>query len=316
MSAHSGGTLPILAESGTRFTQLRGQQAAASLAYYALFSLFPLTLLLAWLLDFLFRGELAYERAVTIIRMVFPFSGELIDQELHEVFDQQRGTIGVIGGIGLLWAASGFFITLANNINLAWPSVKLRNYVHGRLVAFAMVGTVILLMMVSLLTTTLLSLVPSMLYFFGDSEVIANSPLWLLILRIVAITFTFFTFVGMYRWVPNKDVHWKAVLIGALAATIAWELTRSAFTLYLSSGLARFQFVYGSLSALIALMIWIYLGNLITLFSAYLVATMDLRIDRVEMADAKPQKPEVPLEKPVTKEEHEEEPSLDKHIHG
>ncbi len=293
---------------------MRGPQAAASLAYYALFSLFPLTLLLAWLLDFLFRGDIAYTRAVGFIRTVFPFSGDIVDNGLRDVFTEQRSTLGILGGIGLFWAASGFFSTLANNINLAWPMVKLRTFVHSRLVAFGMIGAVILLMMVSIFTTTLMSLIPSFLFFFGDSETISASPLWLLILRLVSAVFTYLTFLGMYRWIPNKVVHWRAVLTGALLATLGWEAARLVFTFYLSSGFARFQFIYGSLSALIALMIWIYIGNLIALFGAYLVATIDLRLDREEKAE-KTMEREVPVKQSI-KELHGVEPQVDKHIRG
>jgi membrane protein len=275
----SGGWLDILWQSVARFLTMRGLDAAASLAYYALFSLFPLALVLASLLDFFLSGEIAYERALAFIRIVFPFSGELVDQELHALFSQ-RGTFGVLGAIGLIWAASGFFYTLASNINQAWPRVKLRGYVHSRMIGFAMLGGMIVLMMVSILTTTLISIAQSMLTFFGDSEMIMQSPGFLMALRLASILFTYFTFVAMYRWLPNKDVDWGAVLIGAFITTLAWEAARWVFTLYLSSGLARYEFIYGSLSALIALMVWVYFGNVIALFGAYLVATLDMMNDK------------------------------------
>lgn len=278
LDRRSGGWITIVRQSLSRFRDMRGLDASASLAYYALFSIFPLTLVLAFILDFFFRGEYAYQRAVAFIRAVFPFSGELIDHELRSIFID-RGTFGIIGGLGLIWAASGFFTTLAVNINMAWPKVKLRGYVQNRLMAFAMVGAMTLMMMVSILTTTLISVVQSMLNSFGDSQVFFESPGWLLGLRLLSALFTFLTFLAMYRWVPNKTVNWRSVTIGALVIMLIWEGARAIFTLYLSSGLARFEFVYGSLGALIALMVWIYFGNAIALYGAYLVATLDMMND-------------------------------------
>jgi membrane protein len=184
-----------------------------------------------------------------------------------------------VGVVGLVWAASGFFNVLAVNINRAWPKVKLRGYVQNRLVALGMIGALVGLLILSILTTTFISLLPSMFYIFGDVAWLDRTTSLVIVLRLASVFITYMTFVAMYRWVPNKDVDWSPVLRGALLATVVWETGRLLFTLYLSSGLARYQFVYGSLSALIALMVWIYFGNLITLYGAYFVATMDLRQD-------------------------------------
>lgn len=287
----SGGWIDIVRQSSGRFLAMRGFDASASLAYYALFSLFPLTLVLASLLGFFFRGEIAYTRAIGFIRTVFPFSGELIDRELRDIFSQM-GTFGILGLIGLLWAASGYFTVLARNINQAWPKVKLRGLVHSRLVALGMLAGLVILMLFSILTSTLISLLPAFLSFIGGGS-LAEWPGWVIALRLVTVLFTYVMFMAVYRWVPNKTVTWKSVFIGALVATIAWELARLLFTLFLSSGLARYQFVYGSLGALIALMVWIYFSNSIVLFGAYIVATLDNREDilRLRREETVPEEP-------------------------
>lgn len=316
LDKRTGGWIGIVRQSIARFVTMRGFEAAASMAYYALFSLFPLTLVLASLLGFIFRGEIAYARAIGFIRTVFPFSGELIDKELREIFTQMR-TFGILGLLGLLWAASGYFSVLAHNINLAWPKVKLRGMVHNRLVALGMLGGLVILMLFSILTTTLVSLMPAFLSFIGGNtgeNSILTSPWWIIGLRLIPALFTFAMFLSVYRWVPNKKVSWMSVLIGALIATLAWELARLLFTMFLSSGLARYQFIYGSLGALIALMVWIYFGNSIILFGAYLVATLDILLEQnhleqeAEKEQALPEAVEAVPENPIEETIREKRP--------
>jgi len=277
----SGGLLSILRQSVDRFTQLRGAEASASLAYYALFSIFPLTFILVAILGFVLSSEEAYHQSVEFVRTIFPFSGDLVERNLTEVA-KSRGTIGVIGILGALWSASGFFNTLARNVNLAWPTAKLRGPVHNRLVALGMIGALLLLLALSLISTTLINMLPGFIKRLGGDPAFLKTIQWRAFLRVAPAFFTFLMFTGLYLWVPNKEVRWKAVITGSVIITIAWELAKHAFTLYLGSGLARYQIVYGSLATLIVLMVWIYLSSMITLFGAHLVASLDLYVKKTE----------------------------------
>ncbi|MBN1217784.1 MAG: YihY/virulence factor BrkB family protein [Anaerolineae bacterium] len=76
---------------------------------------------------------------------------------------------------------------------------------------------------------------------------------------------------------PNAQVSALAAFWGALVATTGWELATTGFIFSLSSGLARYELVYGSLGTIVGLMFWIYLDGLVTLFGAYLTATITQR---------------------------------------
>jgi membrane protein len=284
LDRHTGGALGILQQSFRRFLEMRGTEAAASLAYYALFSLFPLTLFLIALLGMVVQSGDAYRETVGFIRNVFPFSGDVVGNNLKEVM-KQRGPLSIIGLIAILWSASGYFNTLAYSINRAWPAVKLRSLVQNRLVALGMIGALALFLILSLLTTMITGLLPYLKTLLGDDGIRLLTGGWLLALRLGPVLFTFLIFAAMYQWVPNKKVRWRAVIIGALFAAITWELARLVFTYYLNSGIVHYEFVYGSLGALIALMLWIYLSNLLSLFGAYIVAELDVRSDQVEQKE-------------------------------
>jgi membrane protein len=276
----SNGWLGDLRQSVERFVEMRGAEAAAGMAYYALFSMFPLTLFFLSVLGFIIGSEQAYRQTFDFMQTVFPFSGDFIQDNLVEVLEQ-RGTIGIVAALGLLWAASGFFTILARNVNRAWPSVKLRGAMQGRLVAFGMIGVLSLLLLLSLLSTTLINLLPRLVEATQINEAVLDSLLLRGILRLIPALFTFMMFAALYRWVPNRKVQWKAVFIGAFIVTIVWELAKSGFALYLASGWVTFEIVYGPLGTLIALMVWIYFSNLLTLFGSYLVAAVDIRAEQL-----------------------------------
>ncbi len=78
----------------------------------------------------------------------------------------------------------------------------------------------------------------------------------------------------LYRWVPKTKVRWSEAFGGAIFAVIAEWAATSVFSWYLSSGLSRYNLVYGSLGALISFMTLIYIINLIVLFGAHLSAAI------------------------------------------
>jgi len=84
---------------------------------------------------------------------------------------------------------------------------------------------------------------------------------------------TFVLFFALYRWVPNVPVPRSAAASSAILAAMAWGGFARAFSWYLGSGLARYDLIYGSLGAIVALLYWIYWSSWIILFGAHLGAT-------------------------------------------
>jgi membrane protein len=81
-------------------------------------------------------------------------------------------------------------------------------------------------------------------------------------------------FVALYRWTPNTQVEWKPASWAALVATVLWQLATYVFTWYLRVGLGRYELVYGSLGAVVALLVLVYVIAWITLFGAHLCAAI------------------------------------------
>ncbi|WP_322794274.1 YihY/virulence factor BrkB family protein [Bellilinea sp.] len=279
LNRFSRGTIEIIRVTLKNFTLARGSEAAASLAYYALFSLFPLLLILISVAGFILKREDAYQAVLTLVFQALPNAEPLIERNLQVILSR-RGTIGVIGLLGAFWSASGFFNTLVRNINHAWLNLKPRDVIRTRLLALGMIGMIILLLVLSLLSTAVFNLIRIFDQVFLNGDHLENTVIYPYLRVLIPAFFTFLMFLIIYRWIPNTKVRWRACMWGSLWTSVAWELAKFGFSAYLSSGLAQYEILYGSLGTVLALMFYIYLSCTIILLGAHLTATIDQRKPR------------------------------------
>lgn len=272
---HTGGAFSVLWLAYNRFNRVRGAEAAASIGYYALFSLFPILLLLVAALSFVLLSVPDPDQVMSYVNRVVPFTlpQQLIEENLVLILET-RTTTTIIGLAGLIWAASGVFLTLTRNINRAWPLAAPRNFIQGRLLAILIILAILLLVILSILLTTALSLFSRFNIPIGGSISIYDTPFYQALQRLVPWFFTFSIFMPLYWWIPNTKVLWKEAFWGALSASTGWQMLSIAFGWYLSSGVVNFELIYGSLGALVGLMLWIYLSSMITLFGAHVSAAL------------------------------------------
>jgi membrane protein len=269
LNEHSGGVVGVIRDAFQRFSQARGAEAAASLAYYTMFSLFPLLLALIAGGSFFLEGEQVKQEVIQSVSEVIPISQDLIESNVQQVL-KQRGTVGIVGVIGLLWSGMGVFTVLVRHLNRAWENAKPRNLLERRLVALGIVGLLVVLLILSLLSTPILDFLPDL-----QGEVsLYETTLWGILSAVLPAVFSFVIFLILYRWVPNTRVSWRQAVTGAAFVAVVWELAKEGFTWYLSSGLVRYRLVYGSLGAVVALMLWVYLSSLLTLLGAHLSAAV------------------------------------------
>jgi membrane protein len=269
----SGGVLGIIRDAIEGFTQARGSEAAASMAYYTLFSLFPLLLALVAAGSYLLDRQQVFQQVVDLVSNAFPISQNLIQENLRQVL-KLRGAVGIIGLVVTIWSASGVFAILTRNINRAWTDAEPRGFLGSRLVALGMVGSLAVLLVISLLLSTSLNVLSQSQVQFVNLQSLYGTPIWTALSDVIPWLFIFFIFLALYRWVPNEEVPWKAAFSAALVVALAWEIAANAFAWYVSSGLAKYQIVYGSLGTVVALMFWIYLSSWIVLFGAHLGAAV------------------------------------------
>lgn len=266
-------TFKILVDTIRSFTKANAAGSAASIAYYTLFSFFPLLILLVSIVSSVLKDEPVQQLVLDAVAEFLPTAQGLVKGNIERALNV-GGTVQIAGTIGLLWSATGVFNALAQSINRAWHTAPARNFLFGRLVALAMVVSLTALLILWVVSTTVFGLFPRFeVPLFGGS-VVYETYAWGILSRLIPYFVIFVLFLNLYRWIPNTKVRWREALWGAGVAALGWELANSAFALYLSNSLARYQLIYGSLGALIALMLWIYLSSMIVLFGAHLSATV------------------------------------------
>jgi membrane protein len=253
-----------------RFGRSRTAEAAAGIAFFGLFSMFPLLLILVGMGSSILHSPQAQEQVLHTLMDALPFSVDIVEENVQKVL-RARGSVQVFGWLGLAWSATGAFTALTRNINQAWPNADRHNFFKMRLMAFSMLAVLVLASGVVVAVNTVVHFLPpnldgiaalmvSLRYF---SQVI----IWVLV---------FITLLWLYRWIPNTDVLWSEAAWGAGVASTGTVLVTLVFSWYLKSGsgLTNYNLVYGSLGAMVALMFWIYLVSFIVLFGAHLCSSI------------------------------------------
>jgi len=192
--------------------------------------------------------------------------------------------MSLIAGIGLLWSGSNMFTVVLRNINRAWGTRSApMNFLQTRLMAIAMIGLLTLFIAGSLLVTPILKLLSQLEI---GSITIHQTPIWWAATILLPYFFSFFFFFALYDRVPNTRVHWQNAAIGAIVATVAWQATIHGLAWALAEGFVNYKLLFGSLTTIALIMVWIYISSLILLFGAHLSAALDHHRDESVMMNA------------------------------
>jgi len=277
LNDHTHGAVRILRIAIYNYGESNATQAAAGMAYYGFFSLFPLLLFLILGASYVLEVQSAYDYVIENVYRVLPTAQNLIDANLQQVLNS-RGAVGLLGLTGFLWSSTSFFSILTRNINRANPNSTNRGFFEDRVVALGMIGLLALLLGLSLLSNTITGLLPKMDILSIRGIPIHETMVWRYIIKLVPYFITLLLLIALYRYIPKEKVGWQGVLIAAPLAALLWQGVTKIFTWLLQGGLVQYELIYGSLGTLASLLFWLYLISLITIFGAHLSAVIDLKI--------------------------------------
>lgn len=240
---------------------------AASIAFFSFFSLFPLLVgVIASASLFLDRTEIQ----ASLDRMLsseFPGSADFLRTNIEALIDL-RGAAGVASIVGLLWSASKMFGALSRGINLALGIPKGHPFYLSRLRYFAMTLVVSLLLFVAVAVSMALDVVtqldPARFGLDGTAYAWIGG-------HAASFVFIFVTVSLIYTLVPYQRPAWRELLPGSLVAAVVFELGKALFVLYLEN-VGSLEAVYGSLTSVIVLLLWLFLSARVLLFGAELIA--------------------------------------------
>lgn len=236
---------------------------AAALAYYLLLALFPLLLLLIAIATPFLASDQVVRETVRFATNYFPGA----ERELRTVLEQvvaARGPVTAIAALGLLWSASGVFDLVQRGLNLAWRVAQPRPLWRQRLVSLVTVLGMGILFGMSFATS---ALVHSGIRFRFQIAGVSIEVVGL----VLTIFLNFVLFAIIYKAFPFARVTYRQVWAGALLASILWEVAKVLFVYYLLN-FARLSLIYGSVGAVIVLLLWGFITATILLFGAEMSA--------------------------------------------
>lgn len=234
---------------------------ASQLAYFFLLALFPLLIVIVTLLPYLSINEIDI---LGIIRDFAPAETvALIERNLEEIKANQNGRLLSFGIIGTLWSASNGINAVVLAFNKAYDVKETRSFLVARGMAILFTFAMIFVFILALLLPVFGREIGLFLFSeFGLSkEFIA---LWNTIRWLVSSVILFIVFTVLYWIAPNKKIKCVSVMRGAIFTTIGWILTSLAFSFYVGN-FGNYSATYGSIGAIIVLMIWLYLSGFIIL---------------------------------------------------
>ncbi|WP_155850567.1 YihY/virulence factor BrkB family protein [Chthonomonas calidirosea] len=251
------------------YSRHEGSMMACACAYCILLSLVPLLAFGIAVIGFFIGGsERALHSFIASVEGFLPLNPRFLQSTLGHVL-ASRGTLGLIGLVGLLYGAHQAFLVLENALNLIWEVHEPRKWYQRRLVALEATVLAILFMGADVSASVIMAFF-SHLFPYLTSSLRSLMQVGLTLLPLVLTTLLFYE---LYRLLPAYRPPKRPAFIGALVAAIFWELIRIAFSFFLLR-FHSYDKLYGSLSKLVALVIWTYYSMVIFLLGAEIAADL------------------------------------------
>ncbi len=263
-----------------------GGTMAAAIAYYALFSFFPLILLGITLVSFFVTSATAQEHVETFVRGFWPFGSEFVQANIEQIL-RARESVGILALLGLVWSASGVFAAMERALNRAWGVDDLRPYWARKVMALVMAVAAGGLFVLSVLLTTFFHVLWRLKQILPGVQPFGDDTMRGLASSLLPVLSGILVFLLLYKILPNTRVRWSDVWPGAVAAGLTWEAAKLGFTWYLTN-LASYNLVYGSVAIIIGFLMWNYLTALILILGAEFTAKYALARRTEDIANFRP----------------------------
>lgn len=258
----------IIKETIQNFSADRALTLGAALAYYAIFSIGPLLVILVGVAGLVFSEQQAKQQ---IIQQAQGAVGENSARILQSMMSAQTkgGSLiaTIIGAVVLFLGASGVFGQLKDSLNLLWgvqpkSGQAILTTVLNKLFAILMVLAIGLLLIVSMVATTFIS------GFAATLQHYVPLPAWFMQLVNVVVTLAILTllFALIFKILPDAKTRWRAIWIGSLFTAILFLIGEYLLSWYFARQGATSS--YGAAGSVVVLLAWIYYSSLILFLGA------------------------------------------------
>lgn len=252
----------------------RSPRLGAALAYYAVFSMVPLLLIVIAIAGLFFDQETVTKALSTqFSSLIGPNGARALDAMREGAASTSTGkAASIVGIILLIVAAIGVVAQLKDALNTIWEVDERKErgfwpFFRTYIVSMAGIMALGFLLATSLVSSTVLA---SVSRFFPESSVIGQAAE--LVISFIVLTVLF---GALFKYFPDTAVSWSDVWIGAAATAGLFELGKLGISWYI--GTQGFETTYGAAASLVVLLIWVYYSSQIVLFGAELTRAYSKR---------------------------------------
>ena len=257
----------VFRAAALRFSAEGSAFNSQAIAFTALFALIPLTLCAVAVVSFIFGTDEGIRKGHAVIQLYVPQLQDLIANNLDAVV-RYRTVSGAIGLLGLVWSGKGLFQALTYALNRSLGITRYRHIIWDVAIALVLVPAAGIVLIIA----TVLPVVITLIVQFAGLESLRWAPQIASYAGSAALVFVVSSL--LYAYLPNRKPTWSAVVPGALVCALGYSLAQIAFAVYTSYAAYAFA-IYGALSALFVLLLWLDLIGVVFLFGAHVSAAWE-----------------------------------------
>lgn len=270
----------LLIDTGNGFAEDNCMKLSASLAYYTVFSIGPLIIILIWALGFFYGNHLegpngAQHQVINELNDIFgPEITKLLDSAIKQISLENKSSIGLlIGIVTLVMTSTTIFVDIQKSINMIWkvkakPKKGWLKMIINRLISFSMIIGLSFLLMASLLISSVIGVVTKNIEILFDRFDIPyfDIQFWAWVNNGITFVVIAILFGFIFAFLPDAKVRFKDILGGAIFTTILFMIGKYGISLYLSYNATATA--YGAAGSIIILLGFVYYSAAILYFGA------------------------------------------------
>jgi membrane protein len=241
----------------------------AALAYYTIFSLAPLLLIVIGVAGLVWGREAVQGQLVGELQgLVGPQGGEAIQTMIANAGKERTGVLAtIVGVVTILFGATGVFVQLQNALNRVWsveakPGAGLWSFLRTRLISFGMMLGIGFLLLVSLVLSTAVAAVNT----WATGRMPGLEVLAQILTFLGSFALTTLLFAMIFKVLPDVEIAWRDVWVGAVTTALLFTVGKLLIGLYLAK--SSVASTYGAAGSLVILLLWIYYSSQILFLGA------------------------------------------------
>ena len=247
---------------------------SAVIAYYAIFSIPGLLVLIITIAGYFFGNDTVNEDILRQVSSTLGSETALQIKDILEKSHQSKSTLwgSIIGVVILLVGATGVFVELQKTLNLIW-NVKLKKqngiilYLKSRMFSFGLILAIAFLLIISLVISTALAAM-------SDWVKVDTSPFMITVFNIlnliISLAVISLLFAMIFKILPDAKIEWKHVWLGSLVTGLLFTIGKTALAYYF--GQAEPASIYGAAGSVILILLWVSYSSMILFFGAEFTA--------------------------------------------